>query len=126
MTFRRLRMMLSRKDILPHIRHRGEQSITKGSNHHHTTKRRWVVERTNSWHNRFRKLLVRYEKKLENYFALVCLGCCILIYRRIIWDRFLVRQLSIDEYAGVIKSRFQMVFCSRSIGLYRASRYHHH
>jgi len=43
-----------------------------------------VVERTNSWHNRFRKLLVRYEKKLENYFALVCLGCCILIYRRII------------------------------------------
>jgi putative transposase len=47
-------------------------------------KRRWVVERTNSWHNRFRKLLVRYEKKLENYFALVCLGCCIVIYRRII------------------------------------------
>ena len=31
-----------------------------------------------------RKLLVRYEKKLENYFALVCLGCCILVYRRII------------------------------------------
>jgi hypothetical protein len=25
-----------------------------------------VVERTNSWHNRFRKLLVRYEKKLED------------------------------------------------------------
>lgn len=71
------------KGYLPHIRHRGEQSIMKDSNHHHA-KRRWVVERTNSWHNRFRKLLVRYEKKLENYFALVCLGCCILIYRRII------------------------------------------
>ncbi|HEY7108405.1 MAG TPA: IS5/IS1182 family transposase, partial [Nitrososphaeraceae archaeon] len=41
-------------------------------------------ERTNSWHNRFRKLLVRYEKKIENYFALVCLGCCIITYRRII------------------------------------------
>jgi len=25
-----------------------------------------AVERTNSWHNRFRKLLVRYEKKLED------------------------------------------------------------
>ena len=72
-----------KKGYLPHIRHRGEQSITKDSNHHHA-KRRWVVERTNSWHNRFRKLLVRYEKKLENYFALVCLGCCIVIYRRII------------------------------------------
>ncbi|MBV9176393.1 MAG: transposase, partial [Nitrososphaeraceae archaeon] len=43
-----------------------------------------VVERTNSWHNRFRKLLVRYEKKSENYLALVCLACCIIIYRRII------------------------------------------
>jgi hypothetical protein len=28
--------------------------------------------------------LVRYEKKTENYFELVCLGCCIIIYRRII------------------------------------------
>jgi len=34
-----------------------------------------VVERTNSWHNRFRKLLVGYEKKLESYSAVVvCLG----------------------------------------------------
>jgi len=66
-----------------------QNSYTKGSNvetsNYHHAKRRWVVERTNSWHNRFRKLLVRYEKKLENYFALVCLGCCILIYRRIIF-----------------------------------------
>ena len=53
-----------KKGYLPDIRHRGEQTITKGSNHHHAN-RRWVVERTNSWHNRFRKLLVRYEKKLE-------------------------------------------------------------
>ena len=27
---------------------------------------------------------VRYEKEIENYFALVFLGCSILIYRRII------------------------------------------
>ena len=46
--------------------------------------KRWVVERTNSWHNRFRKLLVRYEKKSENYLALVCLACCIIVYRRIV------------------------------------------
>jgi transposase len=25
--------------------------------------KRWVVELTNSWHNRFRKLFTRYEKK---------------------------------------------------------------
>ncbi len=33
--------------------------------------KRWVVERTNSWHNRFRKLFTRYEKKVENYLGLV-------------------------------------------------------
>ena len=60
-----------KKGYLPHIRHRGEQSVIKDSNHHRHA-RRWVVERTNSWHNKFRKLLVRYEKKLESYFALVC------------------------------------------------------
>jgi transposase len=71
-----------KKGYLPHIRHRGERVLT---NHFHIHRsRRWVVERTNSWHNRFRKLLIRYEKKMENYFALVCLGCCIIIYRRII------------------------------------------
>jgi putative transposase len=46
------------------------------------SKRRWLAERTNSWHNnRFRKLLLRYEKKSENYLALVCLACCIIVYR---------------------------------------------
>ena len=49
--------------------------------------RRWVAERTNSWHNRFRKLLVRYEKKSENYLALISLACCFIVYRRIILGR---------------------------------------
>jgi putative transposase len=67
---------------IPHIRHRGEEK--KGLIKIGYMARRWVVERTNSWHNRFRKLLVRYEKKSENYLALVCLACCIIVYRRII------------------------------------------
>ena len=46
--------------------------------------KRWVVERTNSWHNRFRKLLTRYEKKVVNYLGLVQLSCCMIIYRKII------------------------------------------
>jgi hypothetical protein len=46
--------------------------------------RRWVVERTNSWHNRFRKLFTRYEKKVENYLGLVQFSCCIIIYKKII------------------------------------------
>jgi hypothetical protein len=38
-----------------------------------------------SWHNRFRKLLTRYEKKSEeNYLGLVQFACCLIIYRRIL------------------------------------------
>jgi len=46
--------------------------------------KRWVVERTNSWHNRFRKLFTRYEKKDENYLGLVQFSCSIIIYRKLI------------------------------------------
>jgi transposase len=72
------------RGYISHIRYRCRKSasaIGKGSHHN---SRRWVVERTNSWHNRFRKRLIRYEKSIEIYFALVCFGCCIVIYRRII------------------------------------------
>lgn len=43
--------------------------------------RRWVIERTNSWHNRFRKLRIRYEKKARNYLGLVHLACFLIVYR---------------------------------------------
>jgi putative transposase len=43
--------------------------------------RRWVVERLNSWHNRFRKLRIRYEKHSENYLGLVQFACCLIVYR---------------------------------------------
>ena len=69
-----------KRKYITHIRHRGEE---KGLIKKHPS-RRWVVERTNSWHNRFRKLLVRYEKKSENYLSLLYLACCIIVYRRII------------------------------------------
>jgi transposase len=46
--------------------------------------KRWVVERTNSWHNRFRKLFTRYEKKDENYLGLVQFSCSIITYRKLI------------------------------------------
>jgi putative transposase len=61
----------------PHIRHRGEV-VPKRRAH---PARRWVVERTASWHNRFRKLLVRFEKRVENYLGLVHFACCLIIYR---------------------------------------------
>lgn len=48
--------------------------------------RRWVGERTNSWHNRFRKLRVRYEKKPANYLGVIHLACLLIVYRlRVVW-----------------------------------------
>ena len=46
--------------------------------------RRWVVERTHSWLNRSRRLLVRWEKKTENYVAFIHLACAQLIFSKIL------------------------------------------
>ncbi len=43
--------------------------------------RRWVVERTHSWLNRFRKLLVSFEKTEASYMALLQLAL-VLICRK--------------------------------------------
>ena len=43
--------------------------------------RRWVMERTNSWHNGFRKLRSRYEKKAANYLALIHIACLLITFR---------------------------------------------
>ncbi len=61
-----------------------EQKTTAMHSHKRYSPKRWVVERTNSWHNRFRKLFTRYEKKPVNYLGLVQFSCCIIIYRKII------------------------------------------
>ena len=43
--------------------------------------RRWVVERTHSWMNRFRSVLTRWAKKAENYLGLLHFVCGLIAYR---------------------------------------------
>jgi putative transposase len=43
--------------------------------------RRWVVERTHSWLNRFRGILIRWCKKPENYIAMLHFAFAIITYR---------------------------------------------
>ena len=43
--------------------------------------RRWVVERTHSWLNRFRRLLIRWEKKSDNYTAFLHFACAWITFR---------------------------------------------
>lgn len=63
-----------------HIKARGEeaQAIKREAGFQ---ARRWVVERTHSWMNRFRRIFTRWEKKPENYLALLHLVCAIITYR---------------------------------------------
>jgi transposase len=67
-----------------HIRLRKEESRRKSSSRKipKYRARRWVVERTHSWMNRFRRLLIRWEKKIENYIAMLHFACACIIYRR--------------------------------------------
>jgi putative transposase len=70
------------RGYLPHIGRRGTGKPEAGERPHPA--RRWVVERTNSWHNRYRKLAVRFEKKVENYLALLELACSLIVCRLIL------------------------------------------
>ena len=45
--------------------------------------RRWVVEVCHSWFNRFRKLLVRYEKLERSFVALNHIAAAIIAFRKI-------------------------------------------
>ena len=63
-----------------HIRSRGEEAklIRRSARF---KARRWVVERTHSWMNRYRRILIRWEKKPENYTAMLHLTLGCITYR---------------------------------------------
>ena len=67
----------------PHVRGRGQEKQEKLLIAGHRA-RRWVVERTHSWLNRSRRLLVRWEKKVENYLAFLHLACAQLIFQKVL------------------------------------------
>ena len=74
-----LQLMIEHQYI-PHVRARGEEAIAikQGFKAH-----RWIVEVAHAWFNRFRKILVRYEKLQSSYEALLYLTAAIIAYRKI-------------------------------------------
>jgi putative transposase len=76
------RQEVENRHYLPHIRSRGQEKQEKRRLPGHRA-RRWVVERTHSWINRSRRLLVRWEKKVENYLAFLHLACARLIFAKV-------------------------------------------
>lgn len=67
---------------IPHVKGRSQEARQLK---HHPGKRarRWVVEVAHSWFNRFRKLLVRYEKLARSFLALNHLAAAIIAFRKI-------------------------------------------
>lgn len=76
-----VRDLLKEFGFTAHIKTRGEeaQEIKRKAG---SKARRWVVERTHSWMNRFRGVLIRWSKKPENYIALLHMCFAFIIYRR--------------------------------------------
>ena len=75
-----VRALLDEFGFTAHIRSRGEEAkdIAQEAG---KRARRWVVERSHSWLNRFRRLLVRWEKKSENYLAFLHFACALIAFR---------------------------------------------
>jgi transposase len=60
-----------------------EQPLPPPSHPERHPPRRWVVEVAHSWFNRFRRLLIRWEKRPEHYLAFLQLAACLIVYRKL-------------------------------------------
>jgi putative transposase len=77
------RQAVEKRHYRPHIKQRREEADAKRKRPGYKA-RRWVVERTHSWLNRFRKLLVSFEKTEAGYVALLALAAAMICWRQTI------------------------------------------
>ncbi len=68
--------------IAPHRRNR-KKPKTQDGRKLRRYKRRWKIERLFTWLHNFRRLVVRYERRVENYLGFVRLGCIVILLRRL-------------------------------------------
>jgi transposase len=66
--------------IAPHKMNRRKQQ-TQDGRRLRRYRRRWKVERLFAWLQNFRRLVVRYEYHVENFLALLQIGCSIILLR---------------------------------------------
>lgn len=78
--YQEVRDLLLEFGFTAHIRSRGEEAKELAAEAGKRA-RRWVVERTHSWMNRFRRILIRWEKKSQNYLAFLHFACALIAFR---------------------------------------------
>jgi len=66
--------------IAPHRRNR-KKPKTQDGRKLRRYKRRWKIERLFAWLGNFRRLVIRYERRAENYLGFVRLGCIVILLR---------------------------------------------
>ena len=67
--------------IAPHRKNR-QKGKTQDGRKLRRYKRRWKVERLFAWLQNFRRLVVRYEYKAENFLGMAQLGCIMILLRK--------------------------------------------
>ncbi len=78
--YEEVREILAEFGFTAHIKARGEEANELKAEAGKRA-RRWVVERSHSWMNRFRRILVRWDKKPENYMAFLHFACALITFR---------------------------------------------
>jgi putative transposase len=76
-----VRDLLTEFGFTAHIRARGEEAKALKQDAGFKA-RRWVVERAPSWMNRFRRVLIRWDKQVRNYLAFLHLACAYITFRQ--------------------------------------------
>ena len=76
-----VRDLLAEFGFTAHIRARGEEAKALQQDAGFRA-RRWVVERTHSWMNRFRRVLIRWDKNVCNYLGFLHLACAYITYKQ--------------------------------------------
>ena len=71
------RAALRQRGITPRIARKGVESKQRLGRY------RWVIERTHSWLNRFRRLKVRYERRADIHEAFLKIGCALICWKLI-------------------------------------------
>jgi IS5 family transposase len=67
-----------RRGIQPRIARPGIDSSERLGRH------RWVVERSFAWLHRFRRLLIRWERRADIHLGFLQLACCLIAFRFVV------------------------------------------
>lgn len=78
--YQEIRRIIERWGYLGHIPPKDERDLIIRDIPNYRA-RRWVLERTHAWMNRFRRLLIRWEKKADSYLTFLQLASAVITFR---------------------------------------------